>query len=223
MNADKIAAELRAKPGVERLRELQRECAPRREEISARVYAISATDPPMPLPEERRRAIMQGTAAIAKLDDEIRSLGRELQTLDWLEGEIVAAIAEAGKAAARAAAGPARRKLPGAIQAVHQALEQLDAAIAEVGRQVAPIAEVYVIDGKPVLDDDELAALLEARDAIWAPRNLATLIVGEHLAREYPRSFQLANDVRSDRFGTLIRPKVAPHQTNPADIGAPYY
>jgi hypothetical protein len=106
---------------------------------------------------------------------------------------------------------------------VHQALEQLDAAIAEVGRQVAPIAEVYTIDGKPSLDDDELAALLEARDAIWAPRNLATLIVGEHLAREYPRSFRLANDVRSDGFGELIRPKVAPHQTHPADIGAPYY
>lgn len=223
MNADKIAAELRNRPGIERLRELQRECAPRREEISARVYAIAVTQPPMPLPEARRRAILAGTAAVAALDEELRTLDRELQTLDWLEGEIVTAITDAEKAAARAAAGPARRKLPGAIRAVHEALERLDAAIAEVGRQLAPIAAVSSMDGALGIDDDELSALLEARDALWKPRNLPTLIVGEHLAKEYPRAFRLSYDIHDHGHGQVIRQKVAPHQTHPADIGASIY
>lgn len=203
--ADEIATALRGNPTANVLHELVRDCDRRRTEIRTRLEAIVPVQG-MPLSPAREAAMRDGLESLADLDREIEALRREFAYLDSLEG-LANAQAEALKAASvRAAAPGARRKLPGALKRVRAALAELDRAMIEVADLVMPIAELATLPGEAFpLSDAEAAELLEAREAIWAPRNLAVLEVPLHKAEAYPRSFGIVYETRGGLDARIIR------------------
>jgi hypothetical protein len=203
MTADRISAELAARPSIARLEVLPRDCEGRRVAIRERLSLIARSPTPSAIPHGPVRRAAMTTEANAALDAEEEALQRELQLLDDLERMSYEALVAAKLEAARAAAPGARRKLPSAGERVRKALAELDAAIAAVGTLLEPLAAVADAPGETFpLSDDEAAALLELREAVWTRRDVPALIP---LNREtHPRAWGIFHEVRSDGYGERI-------------------
>ena len=217
MKATDIATALRGNPGEARLHELVRACDARRTAIRARLEAIVQVEG-LPPPPARDAALRAGLEAVEALDNEVDALRREFTYCDHLESRANEQAAAIKTTAAREAAPGARRRLPAELKRVHAVLAELDAAMDAVRVTMEPLAAVASLDGRLPLEDAELAALLEAREAVWKPRTLATLTVGPHQAAEFPRAFRVAYDVSRDAQAT-IRPRMPPHRVHLTDIG----
>ena len=212
MNYDQIAARLQRAATADDLHALQLACDARRREIRAREEEIANPTGSMPPPPARAAAMAAGLGALAELDHEAESLAREFTALDRLEAQVIEKAERTAAEHARSSAGAARRKLPGAIRAVHHALEQLDAAIGALGATVAPLATVAGQRAEPFpLSDDELAALLELREAVWTRRDVPALIPADR--ETHPRAFAIFHEIRDDGFGERIIRRPPPSRT----------
>jgi hypothetical protein len=208
MTADRISAELAARPSIARLEVLPRDCEGRRVAIRERLALIARSPNPGAIPHGPVRRAALSVEGSAALDAEEEALQRELQLLDDLERMSGEALAAAKLEAARAAAPGARRKLPAAGERVRKALRELDAAIAAVGPLIEPLAALANLGGEFPLDDDEAAALLELREAVWTRRDVPTLIP---MNREtHPKAWGIFHEVRSDGYGERIIRRPAP-------------
>jgi hypothetical protein len=209
MTADRISAELRAKPSIARLEVLPRDCSARREAIRERQMLIARSPTPSAIPHGAVRRAALSVEANSALDAEEESLQRELQLLDDLERLSNEQLEAAKLEAARAAAPGARRKLPAAGERIRKALRELDAAIAASGALLEPLAAVAAAPGEKFpLDDDEAAALLELRELVWQRRDVPALIP---MSREtHPKAWGIFHEVRSDGYGERITRRPGP-------------
>lgn len=215
MNADKLTDELNARPTLDRLQIMPHDIDRRRGEIRARLGAISRSGAPGIIPAGAARQAAQSVEQQLELDREEQRLAVELDVLSSLERQIFEAVERVKVERIRAAAPAARRKLPAAARTLRAALEQLDAAIVEHGALVEALGDLAGLPGEPFpLDDDELAELLELRNAAWRRRDVRVL----QPPASHPRSFALFYEQRP--YGTIITRR-APGTTYLPDVVAP--
>jgi hypothetical protein len=192
MIADDILKALtRAADDLPKVRALMNAPQRRREEINARLAAISMTaSSAIEPPPARAAALRSGVAAMQALDEEEKALLRERGMLDSIEASIYARVAELEAEAIRAAIPKARKTLPGQMDAVRRAAAEFDQALAALRGTVETLGQYPRAGLDLPLSPDELAALLELREEMWsARREVAALQPPPKVA--YGRAFSL--------------------------------
>jgi hypothetical protein len=201
VNAKQIAEALGRNPSAEEAHSLILAIEARRTDLSARIAEISQRGGAIEDPPERNRAVLSGPDAVAKLDEEIKALARELDYLAQLSPRCFAAHESAVLSAARQAFPLARRRLPAAIERVRSAHAALDAAIVAANETVEALGQFENLGEEMPLDDDALAELLELRATLWAMRDLSVLFPPD---QGYPRSFDLFYERRGNKDSPVI-------------------
>jgi hypothetical protein len=172
MNAQEIASAVSTAKSSADFRKLIAAVAHRREAIGIRDREIGNTALPTPL---RQAACAKGPDAERALDKEAEALAFELGYLDRLEALLYRGQEEAETAELRAEFPSARRRLPGEIEAVRKARAALAQAVDKANATIAVLGE-YERAGEPYPHSKtQLAALLEAREAVWTPLRLNLL------------------------------------------------
>lgn len=202
LTAQQIADQLRsAKASAEVLR-IQQAFEPRRTEIRARLAEIVDQ---VNRPPARTRAILQGPAAVSKLDDEIGLLQQELDCLVDLEGACNEKLEELLRSEWARAIPAARKRLPQALQQVRATLAAFETAIAEANDLVEMLANYGNLPGEPLpLSDEQLADLIGLRNTIWSPRHLKVIQPPE---KGYPRSWAQFYESHGGKYDLRIRPR----------------
>ncbi len=186
-------------------------CEARRQAIRARENEIGGT-PGFEAPA-RKAALNKGPDALAALDEELKRLEFELEYLDRLERLIHSGAEEARIAEIRKDMPAAQRRLNSELKAARAAVEAVIEKIAAL-QSTFHVLGSYIDAGLPFpLDDTEVQALLELREAIWTlpnPPLMLTPLVSD--ARKQIAKFPLAYIWRDDKeeFVYSIRQRLPP-------------
>jgi hypothetical protein len=191
MNADKIAAALQKSPTVDQAIALVQACEPARQQIRDRLAREFG-------PVQMAAALEAGSEKLKQFDDTSEALSREIDRLHMLEIRANEAREAAITANVRREMPTAIKRLPAAHAKIYEALRQLDDAILANNELFATIGEYRRLENpRPPLDDEQLAACLTVREAIWAPRTIFSLEPPGHEREKFPLSWPLAYDTRS--------------------------
>jgi hypothetical protein len=195
VNADQIARQLEKVSSEAEGNHLHNECHARVAQIRERIQQIAPGHPLNGNPSERERAILKGEVAMKALDEEIESLNRECDRLSALAGKCLAAGQDADRQRQRAEIPKAARYVPGAVSAVHAALEQLDKAIAALNSHVELIARHGEFAIPCPIDVETQRAVLSCREAVWTVRHvkaMAPTLSGSNDFLRHPQYFDLS-------------------------------
>jgi hypothetical protein len=209
MNAKEIATALARAKTVDELTKLAAACAPRRQQIDARMVAIGQIRQPGGSPfdpeidSDRARACLDSPEKIIELDREVELLLAEKEQLDFIEAACVRKSREVEHETARREIPIAAKQLPKAIQKARESLLALNAEIARVTAVVDCLGKYGDLPGYEFpLNDSELLELLKFREEVWRVASVRVLYPLE----THPRSFRLFyRPTGHDSFGPRRR------------------